>query len=738
MTFLQKKKYLRNIIASVLVLVLSFTLIFQSIAAIKAYADDEFQIMLQEKFPESYWAALTALHEAHPTWIFEAYETGVDWNDLVKNEMVFSRNLISNTIRIANKYMATPSSWKSTEVAGAFDWAANKWVVLSGSNWYQLSIEALYYAMDPRNWLDEGHVFAFEQLGYNEEYQTYEIIKTMLENTFMDCDYATVGGSEYEVVTEEGTTVTLKKDYATVILEAAKLNGVSATHLASRIVMEQGRGTYNSTTGQYEPSTQLVKGSLASDGKIYYNFYNMGAGGSNAEAVLINGTNEAMKEGWDTQYKAVIGGASKLVTNYISVGQDTRYFQKFNVVNKVYWKQYQQNVMAPYNEGYTAYNSYVSLGLIESAYTFRIPIINNLPETPASMPTKTGNPNYKLSAITVNGTTIEGTTSTLSLTPTFDMDTDTYSIIVPYETNKINLSATAIASTTSKVSGTGTKELKVGNNQFQIVCTSEFGTSKTYTVNVTRREGSMYMSALTNSAGSFDQTFDKLKYEYTMTVDNSVETIDIQYATESDKAYVEIRYADTVTPCTGGVISALPLAEGDNIFYIDVYASESDKTSKKTYTIKITKYTATIFEQLDLQLDDVKHVLNGFSVGDTVATALGRFNVINGSAVVKDSNGKTKSDDATIGTGDTIQILDGNGNKFDTYTILMYGDVNGDSKIDLFDYAYMKKLSWGNDVLSGIYLDAADVFGERNGFDLFDYAYMKKYTWKQVEISQKR
>ena len=40
-----------------------------------------------EKFPESYKEALYALKEKHPNWTFEVMDTGLNWSEVVYNEM---------------------------------------------------------------------------------------------------------------------------------------------------------------------------------------------------------------------------------------------------------------------------------------------------------------------------------------------------------------------------------------------------------------------------------------------------------------------------------------------------------------------------------------------------------------------------------------------------------------------------------------------------------------------------
>ena len=682
-------------------------------------------------FPESYKVLLRQLHEAHPNWKFVPFFVEPEWSEVLQNQMKLSRNVVPNgTMGINGRWFKTPTSWKSTVLTGSYNWSANQWVELVGGNWVQASEEAVKYVMDPRNWLTETNIFAFEQLGFNESYHTYDTLKAMMENTFMDCDYATVGGSD-------------GKTYATVLLEAGKEVGVSPIHLCTRLFQEKGKGVYDANTGQYVLKDTLATGQVGTDGKTYYNFFNIQANGNTEEQVLANGLKEAQSQGWDSQYKSIMGGVEKVLNGYIEIGQDTIYFQKFSVVNKkyYYWKQYMQNLLCPINEGYNTRQVYVANDILESPFVFRIPVYKNMPESPCPEPTPkdlVANPNYKLSSITVNGTTLEGQSTTHSLTPSFSMDTDSYSIIVPYEVNKVTIGATAIAGTTSTITGTGEHSLNVGKNAIQIVCTSEYGTSKTYTVNITRSEGSMYLTALSTSAGNFKETFDKFKYDYNMTVDNSVETLDIFYATESTIASVEYRNGENVVPVTDGAITAIPLVEGSNTISIDIYPSETDRTMKKTYTINVVKYTETTLNHKDLQLNTETSVLNGFTLGETVESALGKVEVFNGTVQIRDSKGNVKANDSVIATGDVLWVLDNNGYDYKSYSILIYGDVNGDGKIDLFDFAYVKKMILENTGLTGIYLEAGDAYEASEGINLFDFAVIKKYILEKAEIPQLR
>ena len=59
--------------------------------------------------------------------------------------------------------------------------------------------------------------------------------------------------------------------------------------------------------------------------------------------------------------------------------------------------------------------------------------------------------------------------------------------ISSYLVEKININAT-VEENTATLSGTGEKQLAVGNNKFDIVVVAEDKTKRTYTVNVVRKE----------------------------------------------------------------------------------------------------------------------------------------------------------------------------------------------------------------------------------------------------------
>ena len=78
------------------------------------------------------------------------------------------------------------------------------------------------------------------------------------------------------------------------------------------------------------------------------------------------------------------------------------------------------------------------------------------------------------------------TVSEGTLSPAFSADEANYSISVENEVEEIIISATATDDENANITGTGNQTLVVGSNPFDITVTAEDGTTKTYTVTVTR------------------------------------------------------------------------------------------------------------------------------------------------------------------------------------------------------------------------------------------------------------
>lgn len=424
---------------------------FSNIDVAKAATDAAFSTEMKAAgFPDSYISGLTQLHKQYPQWKFEAVDTGLDWGTVITKESVNGVNLVPKSGDDARKSTA----------AGAYDWNTNTWTIYDGSNWVAANSGYIAYYMDPRNFLNETDIFQFESLSFNK-LQTKSGVNAILSGTFMA-----------KTVTDSDKTTL---NYADSFMKIGELTGVSPYHLASRVRQEQGlNGTSSLISGTYKGY------------EGYFNYFNVGAAGVTSTLVIQNGLAYAKKAGWDTRYKSLLGGSQLLAKNYIAVGQDTLYFQKFNVVNakNLYGHQYMSNLTAAYTEGRKLGQGYTDK---QQAFVFRIPVYKSMPASAVTF-TATGNPNNYLKNITVAGQ---------SLTPGFKSDTTKYSLVVENSVSSISVSATAVAST-STITGTGTKNLSVGTNTINVKCKSGSGSTRTYKLTVVRKEAEKVSGTLSS------------------------------------------------------------------------------------------------------------------------------------------------------------------------------------------------------------------------------------------------
>lgn len=310
---------------------------------VRMYAEESNVDLIYKNFPSGYHEKLISLASAHPNWTFVAFNTGLEWYDVVMAESEGNRSLVYRTV---------VDSWKSKD-PGDYDVATGQYIPKSGSNWFRASQTAVSFCLNPLNYLDEMHVFAFEQLTYNQNVHNRDGVNAVIRNSWM-----------YDRALEDGSG----GYYCDVFMQVGQQTGVSPYHLASRVLQEQG------TQG----SAQLISGY----GGVY-NYFNVQANGSTAEEILANGTAYAQSMGWNTRFLSICGGAERLGSNYITKGQDTLYLQKFDVDSSyygLYQHQYMQNIQAPTTESVSVYKAYSTAGALNNNFVFKIPVYNNMPE----------------------------------------------------------------------------------------------------------------------------------------------------------------------------------------------------------------------------------------------------------------------------------------------------------------------------------------------------------------------
>ena len=303
--------------------------------------------------PEIYWTKLTLLKDNHPNWKFTGYKTNLNWEDAITAESQVGISYIQSSNPI---YLSLDE--------GSYNVSNNTYNQMEAGGWYAANKQTVAYYMDPRNFLNEINIFMFENLGYNASLQTKEVI----ESIFAGSDLLQYADYYIQAATYDG-------------------NNISPVSLAARSRQELVSGD-----GKISNS---ANGNGKINGISYYNFYNIGAFSSCENPIFCaldfaKGYDEnytSYNRPWTDPIKAILEGAKYIADGYINVGQNTLYFERFNVTsNNTYSHQYMTNTEAPYSESKSSYSAYKNIDKLDSTIEFLIPVYENMPTTAASLP----------------------------------------------------------------------------------------------------------------------------------------------------------------------------------------------------------------------------------------------------------------------------------------------------------------------------------------------------------------
>lgn len=352
--------------------------------------------LVAKGFPEGYARPLSELQFGHREWVFEPVGVAdLTWDRIVEKELTPSWNLVV----YANW---APNEWKALKEKNYTPYYAKDAKAYDSGAWYQASRETIEYFMDPRNWLNEHEIFMFETLQFDARSQTPEAVERTLSKTFMA--KAKCGGA--------------KGTFAELLMDVGRKLGVSPVFLAGRLASEQGLGSPQSfgtlgdclvglstnrlgkvgdadvwgkrfTRDGEATKKVLAKGAAAYNG--YYNFFNFRAYGLGLFEIKYNAWVEATADEtrarylgpWDSQARAIEGGAMKIKERYIDTHRHTRYFQKFSVLpaaKDFRWKQYMQNIAAPLVEARNTSKAYAAANTLDAPYRFLIPVYIAMPK----------------------------------------------------------------------------------------------------------------------------------------------------------------------------------------------------------------------------------------------------------------------------------------------------------------------------------------------------------------------
>lgn len=235
---------------------------------------------------------------------------------------------------------------------------------------------------------------------------------------------------------------------------------------------------------------------------------------------------------------------------------------------------------------------------------------------------------------------------------------------------------------------------------------------------------------------SLTPTFSTFVYDYDLIVDENIEKVTISAQTLDPKANV-----------TG--TGEIALNPGENNVKINVTAVNGDV---RTYDITIYRgdvkviIDGPIYEPTlppgpmqyeiftDYKLDDVNKYITGINPDLDSADVLSKITVGEGKAYILNADGTVNS--GKVATGDQLVCVNDAGEVMKQFTVIVYGDVDGDGTIGSMDMLYVKRHILGYKALENEYLLAADADHGNDGITAMDMLYLKRHILAIKSIEQ--
>ena len=93
------------------------------------------------------------------------------------------------------------------------------------------------------------------------------------------------------------------------------------------------------------------------------------------------------------------------------------------------------------------------------------------------------------------------------------------------------------------------------------------------------------------------------------------------------------------------------------------------------------------------------------------------------------------NDEDLVTSGTVVSVLE-DGTTRQSYTIFIYGDINGDGQIGIADFAKLRQELLRGDLITGIYQYAADINYDGQ-IGIADFAKLRQYLLGNIGIEQK-
>ena len=681
---------------------------------------------IDENFPSSYMPYINALKEKHPNWVFKAVHTGLDWNTVLSHE----------------SYEVNEGISLVEDIYGA-EWKRDGQNYYQDGNYVTASKQAVAYVVDPRNFINENGIFQFEVLSYNGATQSVNAVQSVLAATPM-------GGQYKDKYKSYGTWHDLGTTYAELIHSISEDVGINPVHIASRI--------------RQENSGNIINGSLINGDYGVYNFFNIGAYDANGQSAVTNGLNYARNQGWTSVSAALRGGIEYIYSKYIKWGQDTIYFERFDVNNPgtAQWllgTGYMTNIFGPKGEALITYNAYNSYNMIDSPFEFHIPVYENMPEEVASMPVpsdvyfieddtrvylddpsdsgatdefwiRTG-PDTVSTILEVLYETVDGGENRTKFTR-IGIGQNTLYDKIQYDDGRIGyilkkwvyeykyneVESVSLNTTYSNLNVGDTLKLTATINPSNADNKNVKWTSSDPSIATVDSNGNV-KGIKTGIATITVTTEDKAKTAICTVnvVSNKVTGITLDKTNYILHIGDSLAITPTITPSTATNTNYIVTSSNSDVVSVKDNIITANNIGEATLTFKTedggftveAKVTVTnedndIFVDDSLRLED--NILSRIDLNNNLVSDIKNMINTNYDITVIDIDGEELSNGDRVGTGTKIQFKE-NGETIQEYTVLIYGDVDGSGVINARDLLMLQRYILGKAELENIQVKAS-------------------------------
>ncbi|MFA9465658.1 MAG: SH3 domain-containing protein [Velocimicrobium sp.] len=233
-------------------------------------------------------------------------------------------------------------------------------------------------------------------------------------------------------------------------------------------------------------------------------------------------------------------------------------------------------------------------------------------------------------------------------------------------------------------------------------------------------EPNNYLKSLTVEGCSLNPVFDVYTQEYTLIINSADSNVNITaepYETTSTVTGVgDIKLAEGMSIVNITVTAQNGLARTYQLSISKSGGSESGGNGESTEITESTESTESTDSAESTDGADLTDtigaytVTNGYLTGVSqmieVETLLSKMDIADANVKVYQSDKEITS--GYVGTGSMIRIRDTSDQVLEEYTILIYGDINGDGKISIADLLKMQKVILGLEQVDGVYSMATD------------------------------